>query len=270
MRNPIPNEEFEKIIEAAKLYADESRQIIKEITFSGFSISTKLDKSLVTDADTKIERHLREHIVSMFPTHGVEGEEFGILNPEAKTRWVLDPIDGTEEFVHGIPLFGTIISVFHEGMPMLGLLDHPALGLRTIGVSGQGVIVEPGGRRIYIEDTEIDRSTLRVAVSKPKNFLRRGDQSSIFNKIVSVFPNIRVFDTCFAYTCVAHGSVDVMLDMNIRIWDHGASQCIIPEAGGVYHPIHEEVGVDGLPMLSAVFGKPKAVQAVVAEIEKII
>lgn len=220
-----------RLVRFAEDLTDEAREVLKRVTRQGFAISRKSDATLVTNADLEIEKALRVRIGDAYPDHGVLGEELPTVNPEAQYRWVLDPIDGTEEFCLGIPTFGSIISLWRNGEPIVGVIDHPILDLRVSGGKGEGVCLN--GERLTWEDEYLER----ITISKPVNFKREGDESSLFTKIVERFPNIRVFDSCYATTCALTGGTAAMFDCNVKIWDIGASKVLVEELGGVYREL---------------------------------
>src|SRR3954451_6064893 len=94
----------------------------------------KADRSPVTVADRGAEQAMRAVLTQRFPEHGILGEEYGLDRPEARLRWVLDPIDGTRAFITGRPIFGTLIALLENGVPVLGIIDQPITGERWVGV----------------------------------------------------------------------------------------------------------------------------------------
>src|SRR3989441_10990053 len=133
-----PRADVERYHAAAVEMADEARRIVESAIERGFEVETKPDASLVTDIDHAVERRLRELIGRGAPAHGVLGEESPPTHPESAFQWILDPIDGTEEFVHGVPTFGTMLALHHRGVPLVGVIDHPALDLRVHAAVGLG------------------------------------------------------------------------------------------------------------------------------------
>lgn len=97
----------------------------------------KADNSPVTIADRPTERAMREVLAERFPDHGILGEEDGLDRPEAPLRWVLDPTDDTRAFITGRPVFGTLVGLLRDGVPVLGIIDQPVTGERWIGVAGR-------------------------------------------------------------------------------------------------------------------------------------
>jgi len=228
----MEKEVISRFVQFADTLAEEARRVLERVTDGGFEVAEKSDASVVTDADLEIEKALRARIAEAFPEHGVLGEELPTLNPDAEYQWILDPIDGTEEFCVGVPTFGSIISLWYRGTPIVGVIDHPALNVRVVG--GRGVGVSVNGVPFQRETGE---SRSRLTISKPVNFQRVGDESLLFTKIIERFPNIRIFDSCYATTCALLGGAGAMFDCNVKIWDIGASKVLVEELGGVYREL---------------------------------
>ena len=123
---------------AAVDVAGEARRMVRAALDRRFRVETKTDASLVTDVDRAVEGRLRELIGRCFPDHGVVGKEYPPTAPESPFQWILHPLDGAEEFVHGIPTFGTMLALHHRGRPLVGAIDHAALDLRVTAGVGLG------------------------------------------------------------------------------------------------------------------------------------
>ena len=257
---PEQDSTLQTFLAAAHDFADEARDVIRELAGTSFLVSSKTDKSLVSEADIKIEKRLRERIGRLFPEHGVIGEELGDSNPEASYQWILDPIDGTEEYVNGLPTFGCIISLELNGEPLLGLIDHPALNVRVFGAKGSGTFCND--KRIILSEDITSDEQIRLGISKKINFSRCGDETDIFEGLTSHYPNLRVFDSCFAYTSAVTGGLDVMVDYNVRHWDISACKLLCEEAGGAFKWIHKRKIADGKVLVSAIFGKKESVRRI--------
>lgn len=121
-------------IDLALRLADASGPVILDYFRTNLAVEQKDDASPVTRADRETETVLRQILAAEAPDHGVLGEEHGSERLDAEYVWVLDPIDGTRAFVNGIPLFGTLIALTHNGTPVLGVIDHPALGERWLEI----------------------------------------------------------------------------------------------------------------------------------------
>ena len=125
-----------EFLSMAETLADAAEPIVMTYFQSGVGADDKADASPVTVADREAEAALRQLIEDAYPDHGIYGEEYGQKNVDAEWVWVLDPIDGTVGFVTGKPLFGTLISLCHNGQPVLGVIAAPAAADRWIGAKG--------------------------------------------------------------------------------------------------------------------------------------
>lgn len=255
-RSELTVDERRRYLEHALELADVCRAAIKEALASGIEVRLKSDGSLVTNADMRAERAFREAARSRLPDAGVLGEEFGEEKAAGALQWIVDPIDGTAEFAKSMPLYSTIIALRYKGMPVVGVIDQPALDLRCHAAFGLGAYQD--GRRLHIEQTT--KGTERIAVPSRVSFLRHGDDGRVFDEITRVTPDFRVFHTAYAHVCALIGAVDAAVEWRVRIWDLAATQLLIEEAGGVYRSIEEPEEQGGLPVYSAVFGKRRLVE----------
>ncbi len=233
-RQEVPEAERKKLLAVANDFADEARRIIAKVSGETLSIEVKADRSLVTQADIEIEKLLRAKVEQLFPDHGVIGEEFAESNPSAEFKWIFDPVDGTDEFVHGVPTFGTVIGLHFRNRPIVGLIDHPALSLRVAGGYGLGVTANGNPLPRLSDGNDRIKGDERVIVSKPKNFLYIGNELATFARFSAEFPRLRVFDSCYAYSNVISGGTDLMFDFNTSIWDVSPCPVLIEELGGKF------------------------------------
>ncbi len=128
-------------LDAAHEIADAARDILRHyFTDQSWSVEDKADGSPVTTADRETEATIRTAIEKLFPGDGLIGEEYGAEQADGTTgyRWVIDPIDGTIAFVHGVPLFGTLIGIEHNGQPLAGLMEFPIMHERAWAMRGTG------------------------------------------------------------------------------------------------------------------------------------
>jgi len=255
----IPARDIERYHAAAVELADEARRIVKAALERGFDVETKADASLVTEADRAVERRLRELIGRWFPDHGVIGEEYPATRPDSAFQWIMDPIDGTEEFVHGIPTFGAMLALHHRDVQLVGVIDHPALDLRVS--AGRGVGAYRNGQRIRLPEVPVSPRPegVRLVLSARLNFTRHVDEGHLFDALTRRYPNHRIYRAAYAHTAAVTGAVDAMVDMHNQVWDLAPSQVLIEEAGGRYAVVRDFPAPDGGPILSAVFGKPAVV-----------
>jgi fructose-1,6-bisphosphatase/inositol monophosphatase family enzyme len=259
----VSPDDIQRYHAAALELADEARRLVEPALAHGFRVETKLDRSLVTDVDRAVERRWRELIDRWFPAHGALGEEYPPTRPASAFQWIMDPIDGTEEFVHGIPTFGTMLALHHQGVPLIGVIDHPALDLRVSAGTGLGTY--RNGQRVRLADIPpgARAADVRVVLSARVNFSRHVDEGPLFEALTRAYPNHRIYRAAYAHTAAVTGAVDVMVDMHNHVWDLAPSQVLVEEAGGRYVVVRDFPAPDGR-LLSAVFGKPAAVDRLVA------
>jgi fructose-1,6-bisphosphatase/inositol monophosphatase family enzyme len=254
----VPARDVERYHAAALEMADEARRIVGPALERGLSVETKPDRSLVTDVDRAIERRCRELIERWFPDHGVLGEEYPPTRAGSAFQWIMDPIDGTEEFVHGIPTYGFMLALHHGDVPLVGVIDHPTLDVRVH--AGRGLGTHRNGRRVRLADVPADAhpEDVRLVLSARINFTRHVDESRLFDTLTRAYPNHRIFRAAYAHTAVVTGAADVMVDMHNHVWDLAPSQVLAEEAGGRYVVVRDFPSSEGR-ILSAVFGRPAAV-----------
>lgn len=262
-RRQLPPLQVQQLEQAALALADEARAIIERAWREGFSVERKRDGSYVTSTDLEVEDRLRASITRRHPEHGVLGEEFPATRPGAEFQWIIDPIDGTEDFVHRVPLFGSILALYFRGLPVVGVLDHPVLGMRCHAAFRRGTWYN--GARVQIGDTpaEAPPEQLRVVLSARANFMRHRDEGASFDTLARACPNHRIYRSCFGHTLTAIGAVDAMVDYHDTPWDLAACRITVEEAGGVYRVIRRFV-VEGVPVCSAVLGRARTVERLCA------
>jgi histidinol-phosphatase len=200
------------------------------------AISAKPDRTFVTETDRAIERLLRERIADAHPGHGVVGEEYGTEAPDASVRWYVDPIDGTHNFMRGVPLFGTLIGIERDGELQVGTVSAPALGSRWYARRGGGAwAVETGAaaatpRRIGVS---------RVAAVPDMQLLYGSAQDVIgsgkapgFEGLVGEVWRDRGFGDFWGYMLVAEGAAEAMVEADLWSWDMAGPLVVVEEAGG--------------------------------------
>lgn len=253
----LSSQDGERFLRFATTLSDLARRIVRARPADGVEVSLKVDGSYVTTADRDIEAAWREAIHKEFPDHGLIGEEYPAEGGGSPWQWVLDPIDGTDNFVHGIMTFGTLVSLRHEGQAVVGVVDHPALDVRFR--AAQGVGAWRNGQAIRITDGP-EAATPIIAATAPENFAKAGS-GDIFAMLCAGFPNLRIYRDCFAHGCVFQGSAAAMVDWYARLWDVSAAEAITRAAGGAY------ARLGGAPdRYQVVFGRPGMVSRIVAAV----
>ena len=201
---------------------------------SGFEVSTKRDGSQVTTADRGAETLLRERIEAAFPDDGILGEEFSEKVSGNGWRWVLDPIDGTVSFVHGVPLYGTLVACEFDGQTRVGVIHMPALGETVHASTGRGAwhVSRPGAEpmRARVSGTG-DIGKAMMCTTSSGYFQQAGTEASL-GDLYSRFGNTRGWSDCYAHVLCATGRIDAVVEPMLHPWDIAPMQVIYPEAGG--------------------------------------
>ena len=200
-----------------------------------FQVERKADDSPVTIADRRAEQHLRERILSAFPHDGVLGEELGEHAGGSGYRWILDPIDGTKSFIHGVPLYGTLIGVEHQNHSVLGVIRLPVLDECVYAALEQGawytVGTKPPRAARVGECRQLQEALL--CTSEIEGFAKI-DRFDVFQRLQAAVKLVRTWGDCYGYLLVATGRAQVMIDPRMHVWDAAALQPILHEAGGVF------------------------------------
>ncbi len=228
-----------------KFLAGESGAIIKNYYRVPVNIETKPDNSPVTIADKKTEEFLRESIIKEFPDHGILGEEFGEVNPDAEYKWVLDPVDGTKSFISGTPLFGTLIALLQHGQPVLGAINLPVLNELMIG---DGKVTTLNDKPVKVREC----GTLADAVlliTDLKSFSQSPGKG--LRELASKVKMMRGWGDCYGYYLVASGYADIMIDPIMSVWDTMALIPVIKGAGGVITDMKGEDAAAGTSIIAS-------------------
>lgn len=234
IRNEIPARDIERFHTRALEFSESARALILSLLAAGFEVKRKPDRSFVTSADLRVEERLRELIGKHFPDHGIIGEEYPPTRPAALFQWIMDPIDGTEDFVQRMPVFGSILALHYRGEPVVGVIDHPVLNIRVSAARGLGT--HRNGERVTLSDLDsgaID-GTERVMLPARANFTKHRDDGALFDAVTRAHPNHRIYRSCFNHTCAVLGMADAAIDYGNPIWDVAASRILIEEAGGKF------------------------------------
>ncbi len=184
----------------------------------------------VTIADKAAEKIIREKIKNRFPDHGILGEEYGGENTEAEYCWIIDPIDGTRSYISGLPLWGTLIGLYQNGVPVAGIMHQPFTGERYLSNGSQSVLLHLGKRQeIHGRKTQSLSDCLMLTTS-PKLF--EGEELEAYERIESACKLTRYGADCYAYALVASGQVDLVVESKLFIYDIAALIPIVENAGG--------------------------------------
>lgn len=209
-----------------KLCAETQKTILALYENPDLEVDFKNDESPVTFADKETEREIREAIQVLYPDHGIKGEEYDDVIPDASFTWVIDPIDGTKTFTTGCPLFGTMIALLCDGEPVFGCINFPALGKRISSDSKttfvNGDIVRASTNKPLEEAILLTTDYAEVAIHQ------NGDA---FEDLVAKTKFTRTWGDCYGYYLLATGNADIMLDPVMNPWDIMALVPIIRGSG---------------------------------------
>ena len=224
-----PDELFlQDYLQTASLAADRAREVTRKWFRADLAVDSKADRTPVTIADRETEIVIRDTVLEHHPDHGFFGEETGRSRGTSTWQWVIDPIDGTKCFATGMPTFGTLISLLYENRPVIGIIDHPMLDERWVGVEGERTT--HNGRPCTTRTT----STL--------------EQASIYTTTMDMFDEVsgpqsekltrrckfRVFGgDCYSYGLLASGFNDLVCEADLKPYDVSALIPVIQGAGGM-------------------------------------
>ena len=192
--------------------------------------STKADGSYVTIADKQAEAYLRKEIGRRFPDDGFLGEEEGEASGRSGRRWIVDPIDGTFAFVHGVPFYGVLIALEIDEQLSVGVVNIPALGEIVSAATGAGCFLNGEPARVS-QTSELKDSLLlstdfvaceRYGFGRAAELMQQRARTS------------RTWGDCYGYVLVATGRADVMFDPVMNLWDCAPLLPIMEEAGGTF------------------------------------
>jgi histidinol phosphatase-like enzyme (inositol monophosphatase family) len=198
-------------------------------------VELKRDDTPVTAADRRAEQHLRQRIAAAFPADGIVGEEFSEVPGTSGCRWIIDPIDGTKSFIHGVPLYATLVALECENQSVLGVIHIPALDECVYAARGLGawyLHAEQPPRRARVSARQPLAKALFVT-SEVLTFDRAGRRAA-YDRLQSAARLARTWGDGYGYLMVATGRAEVMVDPVMALWDAAALPTILEEAGGTF------------------------------------
>jgi histidinol-phosphatase len=203
-------------------------------------VSTKPDLTPVTEADRSVERALRKSILTARPGHAVMGEEYG-MEGAGDWRWILDPIDGTKNYVRGIPIWATCIALQHEDEVTVGVVSAPALGRRWWAARGEGAFA--GGQPIGVSKVAAVADA-QMSYDSVQGFEPHG-LGTQFLGLARRCWRTRGLGDFWSHVLVAEGAVDIAVEPEVSVWDVAAIQVIVEEAGGRFTDLVGAARPDG-------------------------
>ncbi|MBP5247658.1 MAG: histidinol-phosphatase [Fibrobacter sp.] len=238
--------EIQELLQIAKRAASEAEAVILSHFEKGISVEWKPDNTPVTIADKGAEEKLRQVIEKETPEFGIVGEEFGIEKPDAEYKWIFDPIDGTKSFIRGVPLFGTLIGLYRNDEPLVGIVNLPAQKHMLYAGKGLGAFVD--GNQVHV--SKVSQMKQGLALSGTVNTFESEGYASSFERYRKSASLYRGWGDCYGYFLVATGRAEAMVDPTVSLWDVAAFPAIFAEAGGKFSLLNGETKIfnpDGTP-----------------------
>lgn len=209
-------------------------------------VTSKPDRTPVTDADRAVEQAIRDRLAAERPDDGILGEEFGTAagaGGGTRRQWIIDPIDGTANFLRGVPIWGTLIALAVDTVPVLGVVSAPALGQRWWGARGLGAFTsQQGGAARPLRVSGV--SELSDAVLS-YNSLPGWDDAGRLEPVIDLTRAVwraRAIGDMWSYMLVAEGAIDIAGEFDLQPYDMAALQPIVEEAGGRFSSVDGEPG----------------------------
>jgi histidinol phosphatase-like enzyme (inositol monophosphatase family) len=201
-------------------------------------VERKADQSPVTIADRAAEELLRHRITERFPDDAILGEEFGVTAGTSAYQWALDPIDGTKSFIHGVPLYTTLVAVLHDDQPLVGVIHAPATGETAYASTGEGCwyLEKSGSQPRPARVSRVPRLAEGLLLTtEVRTFAERTrDAMEVFQRLERAARLTRTWGDGYGYLMVATGRAEAMIDPELDLWDLAALQPVIEEAGGSF------------------------------------
>ena len=216
-------------MEAAEAVARVAGEVALHHYHRGVTVETKGDGTPVSVADRQAEEAARAWLEKHFPQDGILGEELGTTRPDARRRWILDPIDGTKTFVRRVPLWGSLVALAEGETVLAGAAYFPAVDELVVAAQGGGCLWNGKPARV----SNVSRLSEAVVVTTDA---RMGTPAQVrgLDDLCSRAGLVRTWGDCYGYLLVATGRAEAMVDALMAPWDAAALQPIIEEAGGVF------------------------------------
>lgn len=226
------------LLKIAMKTAELAQENILKFFQNDVGVEWKADKTPVTIADKGTEELARKFWAKETPGFGVIGEEFGIESPDAEYQWVIDPIDGTKAFIHGVPLFGTLIALYRRNNPICSLIRIPALNTCVWAVKDGGAFIGSSlqdGRPVRC--SSVPQLSEALVLSGTVNTMETEGYGEAYARVRRAARLHRGWGDCYGYYLVAAGRAEVMVDPVVSLWDIAPYPLLFSEAGGKFSTI---------------------------------
>ncbi|KLL11743.1 histidinol-phosphatase [Protofrankia sp. BMG5.30] len=214
-------------------------------------VEAKPDATPVTDADTAVEAMIRARLAESRPGDAVLGEEQGLIGADTRRRWVVDPVDGTKNFVRGVPVWGTLLALEVDGEVVVGVASAPAMGRRWWAARGQGAHTRTavGETRSLAVSAVADLADAYLSFASVESWSAAGRLAPFLGLVDAVW-RTRAYGDFWSHMMVAEGAVDLACEPDVSLWDMAALQVIVEEAGGTFTDLTGRRGPGGGSILT--------------------
>ena len=219
---------MDTIIDAAIEAAKAAGEVALHYFRTNLRVETKADRTPVTQADRECEATIIEILSQRFPAYGFLGEEMGERAGQVNARWIIDPIDGTKNFIRGIPFFATLIALEENGEITAGVMSAPAINDLLYARKGQGAFAN--GRQVRVSD--VDDLNKAMLIHGGIKDLKVRPCWEPFLRLVEATARQRGFGDALGHSVVICGQAEVTLEPEIKPWDVAATKILVTEAGG--------------------------------------
>jgi histidinol-phosphatase len=224
---------------------------LKRFRALDLNIQTKPDRSPVTDADRSVELAIKELLSIKAPSDALIGEEFGNTGNSQRT-WIIDPIDGTANYLRGVPVWATLIALAVDGKPVVGVVSAPAMGRRWWAAPGIGALtrdIDGAERSIKVSEVdEIENASLSY------NNLQLWDQAGMLSELTELSRKVwrtRAYGDFWSYMLLAEGAVDIVAEHDLKIYDIAALVPIVEQSGGRFTAVNGPLTADTSSVLAS-------------------
>jgi histidinol phosphatase-like enzyme (inositol monophosphatase family) len=237
----------ERLEFAIKIAREAGMLTLTQFHCANLWIEQKSDGTPVTMADQDAEKLLRQRIAGRYPMDGILGEELGTSDGTSGYHWLLDPIDGTKSFIHGVPLYTTLVAVLRDDHPLLGVIFAPATSELLYAQVGGGCWYQAGSPEIgppnsiraperanVSQTTDISEALFVTSDVQSYATDRATNVSDVYDRLATTCRLARTWGDGYGYLLVATGRAEVMIDPEMSLWDSASLQPIITEAGGSF------------------------------------
>jgi histidinol-phosphatase len=209
-------------------------------------VDDKPDLSPVSDADLAVERHVRAVLAEQRPDDAVLGEEFGGDAVFEGRQWVVDPIDGTKNFVRGVPIWATLVALLQDGVPVVGVISAPALNRRWWAAESMGAFTsyDGGDARAISVSSVRELSSASLSFASLSGWKERGIREQFVDLTDAVW-RVRGYGDFFSYCLLAEGTLDIATEPEVSLWDLAPLDVLVREAGGRFTALDGTAGPHG-------------------------